>query len=148
MLRKKEAPASKVESALDAQAGGTAGASENAHMETVRSLIALEDENRLPEGFSLEEAVQDRAFAALLAEFAPEAAVRIYAAEKRADEAETAAKEALNARVKRQTGLPQPGRANLSPAPTPDYMHMTSEEFRALERRLKHGASEGRRMKI
>ncbi len=145
--KKKEAAVSAITRAVE---GGTEAnsAPESAHMETVRALIGLEDAGRLPEGFSLENAVQDRAFAELLGEFAPEAAVRIYAAEKKAAEAEKSARESLGERARQQKSLPQHGRANISPAPTPDYMHMTSEEFRALERQLKRGASEGRRMKI
>jgi len=61
---------------------------ENPFIDAANELAEMEENGELPEGFELSEAVKDYAFAALLSEFEPKAAVRIYVAEKRAEEAE------------------------------------------------------------
>ena len=61
---------------------------ENPFVEAAEALVEMEQNGELPENFDLSEATQDRAFAELLSEFEPKAAVRIYVAEKRAEDAE------------------------------------------------------------
>jgi hypothetical protein len=121
---------------------------ENPFTEAANALVAMEREGTLPEGFDLEAAVKDRAFAALLNEFEPKAAVRIYAAERRAEEAEQTAKARMSEKVQAQKALPKSQRTDRAVTATPNYMAMSKEAFHALEQQYRDAARNGRRVHI
>ena len=101
-----------------------------------------------PEDFDLSEAVKDRAFAELLQEFEPKAAVRIYAAEKRADEAENSVKTRMSEQARSRSALPKSQRTDRAAAPAPDYMSMSKEAFSTLEKQYRNAAHNGKRVQI
>ncbi len=76
------------------------------------------------------------------------AAVRIYAAERRAEEAENNAKARMSERIKARNALPKSQRTAQPVSASPDYMSMSKEAFRALEQQYKSAAHNGRRMHI
>ena len=121
---------------------------ENPFVEAAQTLVEMEREGSLPEGFDLEAAVKDRAFAALLQEFEPKAAVRIYAAERRAEEAEETAKARMSEKLQAQKALPKSQRTDRAVSATPNYMAMSKEAFRALEQQYRNTARNGRRVHI
>ena len=121
---------------------------ENPFVEAAQTLVEMEREGSLPEGFDLEAAVKDRAFAALLQEFEPKAAVRIYAAERRAEEAEETAKARMSEKLQAQKALPKSQRTDRAVSATPNYMAMSKEAFRALEQQYRNAARNGRRVHI
>ena len=121
---------------------------ENPFVEAAQALVEMEREGSLPEGFDLEAAVKDRAFAALLQEFEPKAAVRIYAAERRAEEAEETAKARMSEKLQAQKALPKSQRTDRAVSATPNYMAMSKEAFRALEQQYRNAARNGRRVHI
>ena len=121
---------------------------ENPFLEAAQALAEMEENDELPEGFDLEDAVQDYAFAKLLSEFEPQAAVRIYAAERRADEAEQNARAEMSETVRARGALPRPQRADRAIGASPDYMAMSDEAFRALEQQYKKAAHSGKRVQI
>ncbi|MBQ1820321.1 MAG: hypothetical protein II117_01830 [Clostridia bacterium] len=121
---------------------------ENPFIEAAQALVEMESNGELPEGFDLETAVQDRAFAALLQEFEPKAAVRIYAAERRADDAENSVKTRMSERARSRGALPKSQRTDRAVAPAPDYMAMSKEAFSALEQQYRNAAHNGKRIHI
>ena len=121
---------------------------ENPFVEAAQALVEMEREGSLPEGFDLEAAVKDRAFAALLQEFEPKAAVRIYAAERRAEEAEETAKARMSEKLQAQKALPKSQRTDRAVSATPNYMAMSKEAFRTLEQQYRNAAKNGRRVHI
>ena len=121
---------------------------ENPFTEAAYALVELEREGGLPEGFDLESAVQDRAFAELLGEFEPKAAVRIYAAERRAEDAEEQAKARMSEQLMARKALPKSQRTDRGVSARPDYMSMSKEAFRALEQQYRSAARSGRRVQI
>lgn len=121
---------------------------ENPFAEAAGTLAEMEREGALPEGFDLSEAVQDPAFAVLLDAFAPEAAVRIYTAERRAEEADERARERMSNTIRMRSALPKSTRSDRAVAPTPDYMAMSDEAFRALEQQYRNAARGGNRVRI
>jgi hypothetical protein len=121
---------------------------ENPFTEAAEELLALEQANELPEGFELKTAAADPAFAGLLAEFEPKAAVRIYVAERRADEAEETAKTRMSEQARTRSALPKSQRTDRAVAPAPDYMSMSREAFRALEQQYRNASHNGKRVHI
>lgn len=121
---------------------------ENPFAQAAQELAALYNAGSLPEGFDLETACSDRAFAELLRAFEPLAAVRIYDAEQRAAQAEQTAKQRMTEQVTARNALPRPTKANAAVSATPDYMGMSQEAFRALENQFKSAARSGSRTKI
>jgi hypothetical protein len=121
---------------------------ENPFTEAAEALAELEQANELPEDFDLMRAVSDPAFAELLGEFEPKAAVRIYAAERRADEAEETAKTRMSEQARARKSLPKSQRTDRAVAPAPDYMSMSKEAFRALEQQYRNAAHNGKRVHI
>ena len=119
---------------------------ENPFVEAANALVEMEREGMLPEGFDLEAAVKDRAFAQLLQEFEPKAAVRIYAAERRADEAEQNAKARMSEKLQAQRALPKSQRTDRAVSATPNYMSMSKEAFRMLEQQYRDAARNGKRV--
>lgn len=153
MLFKKENPAP---AAMPAEAAemqpevvpNAAGNTENPFLEAANALIELQQAGKLPKGFDLEAACADPAFAALLKEFAPNAAVRIYDAEKRAASAYDDAIAAMTEQQQKRNALPKSTRPNRAVSPTPDYMSLSPAEFRALENRIKSAARSGKRITL
>ena len=121
---------------------------ENPFLEAANELAEMESSGELPEDFVLSEAVKDHAFAALLQEFEPRAAVRIYVAEKRAEEAENAVKTRMSEQARSRNALPKSQRTDRAVAPSPDYMSMSKEAFSALEQQYKNAAHNGKRVHI
>lgn len=116
----------------------------NPYKEAGEQLAALEEEGKLPEGFSLEEACKDPAFGKLLKELEPYAAVRVYAAEKEAKEAKEKALEELSRQARSRSALPKSTRSAGAVPAEEDYESMSPEAFRAAENRLKKNAGRGR----
>ena len=83
-----------------------------------------------------------------MGEFEPKTAVRIYAAEQRAEQAENAAKERMSEQVRARKALPKSQRTDRAIAPAPDYMAMSKEAFSALERQYRNAAKSGNRVHI
>lgn len=121
---------------------------ENPFAEIGSALAALYENGELPEDFDLEAACSDPAFAELLQEFEPKAAVRIYAAEAAAENAYAEAMEAMTQRLNARNALPKSTRPTRAIAPTPDYMSLSPEAFRALEAQLKTAARNGKRINL
>jgi len=124
---------------------------ENPFAELAAELAQLASEGKLPEGFDLEAACQDSAFAELLGELPPAAAIRVFSAELRAAEAEARAAAAeenamqtLSARQQARASLPRPTRGGSGTTATPDYANMPPEAFRALEAQLRAAQRRGR----
>ena len=139
IFKRKETPAAKTPAETEA---------ENPFIEAANALVEMERNGELPEGFDLQAAVQDRAFAELLQEFEPKAAVRIYVAEKRADEAENSVKTRMSEQARSRSQLPKSQRTDRAAAPTPDYMSMSKEAFSALEKQYRTAAHNGKRVQI
>ena len=112
------------------------------------ALTELMAETALPANFDIERACEDTAFAKLLLELPPMAAVRVYAAEQRAGQAEENAKNNAAETLRRRSGLPRIERAGGAVRAEPDYMSMSSEEFRKLEQQLKRASRAGRQVRI
>ena len=121
---------------------------ENPFIDAANALAEMERNGELPEGFDPSEAVKDYAFAALLSEFEPKAAVRIYAAEKRAEEAENTVKTRMSEQARSRSALPKSQRTDRAVAPAPDYMSMSREAFSALEQQYRNAAHNGKRVHI
>jgi hypothetical protein len=121
---------------------------ENPFIDAANELAEMEQNGELPEDFDLLAAVRDSAFAALLQEFEPKAAVRIYAAEKRAEEAEENVKTRMSEQARSRKALPKSQRTDRAVAPAPDYMSMSREAFSALEQQYKNAAHNGKRVHI
>ena len=121
---------------------------ENPFIDAANTLAEMEQNGALPEGFDLSEAAQDPAFALLLKEFEPEVAVRIYVAEKRADEAENTVRTRMSEQARRRSALPKSQRTDRAVAPAPDYLSMSKEAFSALEQQYRNAAQNGKRVQI
>jgi hypothetical protein len=139
IFKKKETPAVKEPAETEA---------ENPFVEAANTLVEMERNGELPEGFDLQEAVKDRTFAELLQEFEPKAAVRIYVAEKRAEEAENSVKTRMSEQARSRKALPKSQRTDRAVAASPDYMSMSGEAFSALEKQYKNAAHSGKRVQI
>lgn len=121
---------------------------EEMFVQQLMELISLMGKGQLPEGFDLDEACKDRAFALLLKEFPVKAAVRIYLAERGALSAEKTARQRVSDEVKSRGALPRPTRSGMAAAPVHDYKNMSSAEFRALEQAFKRAARSGKRLPL
>lgn len=117
-------------------------AKKNPFFTAVNALFTLQQAGRLPKDFDLEAACKDNAFAKLLSEFPPEAAVRIYDAEQRAQGATARAKQEAEQTLYRRNALPHTVKGGAATAPTANFRTMTSKEFAALERRFQQEAME------
>lgn len=114
----------------------------------VASIAEATEAGLIPESFDLQAASQDPAFVDLLLELPPEAAVRVYTAEQRADQAEKAARERVTSEVRSRGALPKPTRAGGAASPSADYRSMSSEEFRKLERAFRLASMNGERPRL
>ena len=80
---------------------------------------------QVPEGFDMDAAVDDPAFQSLLTEYPAAAAVRIYQAEQRANQAPQQVADMLRARQ----SVPASTRPQQSVLPEPNFSEMSSEDF-------------------
>ena len=87
---------------------------------------------RVPEGIDTDAAMRDEGFVELLTEYPAAAAVRIWAAERRAEQAPRQVADLLRARQ----GVPASTRPQQPVRPEPDWWDMTGEEFLALKERV------------
>lgn len=115
-------------------------AESNPYLEIANEMLRLEAAGKLPEGFSIDEASQDTRFVELLDELEPYGAIRVYAAEKQAQNARQAAREELSREAAARSRLPKSTRGNRALAVEEDYENMSPEAFRALENRLRKHA--------
>ena len=113
---------------------------ENPYRAMGEEIVRLEAEGKLPEDFDLEAACSDDRFVALLHELEPYGAIRVYAAERAAENARAAAREELSREAMDWKKLPQSTRGNRLLSPEEDYAAMSPEAFRALENRLRNHA--------
>lgn len=113
---------------------------ENPYRAMGEEIAQLEAEGKLPEDFDLEAACSDERFLELLHELEPYGAIRVYAAERAAENAKAAAREELQRQAMDRRKLPQPTRPNRLLSPEEDYAAMSPEAFRALENRLRNHA--------
>ena len=77
-----------------------------------------------------------------------EAAMRVYAAERRAYEAETRARERLALQMQSRAALPQAVRGSAGAPVERDYASMPSRDFRALEQQFKRAAQRGIKIRL
>lgn len=103
---------------------------------------------KLPEGLDLQEICTDDAFAKLIVEYPADAAVRIYVAERRAEEAENSAMQRVNQQVRTRNSLPRSARGGAMSAPAPNYRDMDDESFRKLLGDLKKTARNGGKTRL
>ena len=114
----------------------------------VNEVSALMQEGKLPEGFDLEEAANDPALMKLMREFGAGAGVRIYAAEKRAEEAENNAMERVSTRVRERSALPKSTRGGSAAPAATNYHGMSSDSFRQLMQQMKKTARDGGKTRL
>ena len=114
----------------------------------VDEVSALMRQGKLPEGFDLEEAANDPALVKLMREYGAGAGIRIYAAEKRAEDAENSAMERMSARVRERSALPKSTRGGSAAPSTTNYNGMSSESFRQLMQQMKKTARDGGKTRL
>lgn len=111
-------------------------------------LAQLIRQGKLPKDFDLQAACADEAFADLMLELPPEAAVRVYAAEKRAEEAEAAAMQRVSNQLKSRNALPRSTRGGAMGAPSVNYRDMDSASFRRLLGNIKKTTRNGGQVRL
>lgn len=114
----------------------------------VDEIAALVSEGKLPQGFDLQAAAKDPALMELMREYGAAAGIRIYAAEKRAEEAETSAMDRVSERVRQRNALPRSMRGGSANAAATNYGTMSSEEFRELMQQMKKTARDGGKTRL
>ena len=114
----------------------------------VDEISVLVQQGKLPEGFDLESAAKDPELANLMREYGAEAGIRIYAAEHRAEEAESNAMERVSARVRERSALPKSTRGGSAAPAATNYHGMSSEAFRALMQQMKKTARDGGKTRL
>ena len=114
----------------------------------VDEVSALMQKGKLPEGFDLEEAANDPALVKLMREYGAGAGIRIYAAEKRAGDAENSAMERMSARVRERGALPKSTRGGSAAPSATNYHGMSSESFRQLMQQMKKTARDGGKTRL
>ena len=114
----------------------------------VDEVSALMQQGKLPEGFDLEEAANDPALVKLMREYGAGAGIRIYAAEKRAEDAENSAMERMSARVRERGALPKSTRGGSAAPTATNYHGMSSESFRQLMQQMKKTARDGGKTRL
>jgi len=87
---------------------------------------------RVPSGFDMDAAVEDPAFQELLVEYPAKAAVRIYMAEQRTNEAPREMADRLRARQ----GVPASTKPQQAIRPEPNYREMSRADFFAMKEKL------------
>ena len=114
----------------------------------VDEVSTLMQQGKLPEGFDLEEAANDPALVKLMREYGAGAGIRIYAAEKRAGDAENSAMERMSARVRERGALPKSTRGGSAAPSATNYHGMSSESFRQLMQQMKKTARDGGKTRL
>ena len=114
----------------------------------VDEVSALMQQCKLPEGFDLEDAANDPALVILMREYGAGAGIRIYAAEKRAEDAENSAMERMSARVRERGALPKSTRGGSAAPSATNYHGMSSESFRQLMQQMKKTARDGGKTRL
>ncbi len=114
----------------------------------VDEIATLIGEDKLPEGFDLQEAAKDPALIELMREYGAAAGIRIYAAEQRAEEAEQSAMERVSERMRQRSALPRSMRGGSANAAATNYGAMSSEAFRELLQQMKKTARDGGRTRL
>ena len=114
----------------------------------VDEVSALMQQGKLPEGFDLEDAANDPALVILMREYGAGAGIRIYAAEKRAEDAENSAMERMSARVRERGALPKSTRGGSAAPSATNYHGMSSESFRQLMQQMKKTARDGGKTRL
>ena len=114
-------------------------------VDEIATLIA---EGKLPEGFDLEQAASDPELVSLMREYGAAAGIRIYAAEKRADDAENSAMERVSNRMRERSALPKSTRGGSAAPAATNYHGMSSESFRALMQQMKKTARDGGKTRL
>lgn len=99
--------------------------------ERAQSIVDSLLQVNVPEGFDMDAAVNDSAFQELLVEYPAAAAVRIYQAEQRANQAPQQVADRLRARQ----SVPASTRPTQSVTPEPNFSGMSSDEFFAYKER-------------
>lgn len=114
----------------------------------VDEIAALIRDGKLPEGFDLQTAAQDPTLMELMREYGAAAGIRIYAAEKRAEEAENNAMERVSERVRQRGTVPKSLRGGSANAAATNYGAMSSEAFRSLMQQMKRTARDGGKTRL
>ncbi len=114
----------------------------------VDEISTLVQQGKLPEDFDLETAAKDPALMKLMREYGAEAGIRIYAAEKRAEEAESNAMEHVSARVRERGALPKSTRGSSAAPTATNYRGMSTEAFRELMQQMKKTARDGGKTRL
>ena len=114
----------------------------------VDEVSALMQQGKLPEGFDLEDAANDPALVKLMREYGAGAGIRIFAAEKRAEDAENSAMERMSARVRERGALPKSTRGGSAAPTATNYHGMSSESFRQLMQQMKKTARDGGKTRL
>jgi hypothetical protein len=114
----------------------------------VSQIARLIQEGKLPEGFDLEEAANDPELMKLMREFGAEAGIRIYAAERQAQDADSSAMERVSARVRERGALPKSTRGSSAAPSATNYRGMSSDAFRTLMQQMKKTARDGGKTRL
>ena len=114
----------------------------------VDEIAALIRDDKLPEGFDLQEASKDTALLELMREYGAAAGIRIFAAEQRAEEAETSAMQRVSAEVRQRSALPRSVRGGNAAASGTNYRGMDAEAFRSLMSQMKKTARDGGKTRL
>ncbi len=140
----------KAQSEIEKRLNGKTGAlpaRNDAFDALVDELYTLMQNDALPEGFDPEQAAQDPALIELMQKFGAEAGIRVYVAEKRAEDAENQAMQKVGERLRARKSLPQSARGCAAPA-SPDYRGMDGETFRTLMQQMKKTARDGGKTRL
>ena len=139
-------PAGESESEGEGEGVGESG--DGAFNDIVDGIVRMVRQGELPEGMDPQTLLGDEAFLELTMDYPVEAAVRIYAAEKRADEAERAAMDNVTAKVRSRSALPKSTRGGGQASPQVNYHDMDSETFRRVVNGMKKTARDGGRSRL
>ena len=114
----------------------------------VDEIAALIRDGKLPEGFDLQTAAKDPTLMELMREYGAAAGIRIFAAEQRAEEAETSAMQRVSAEVRQRSALPRSVRGGNAAASGTNYRGMDAEAFRSLMSQMKKTARDGGKTRL
>ncbi len=114
----------------------------------VSELTQLIADGGLPEGFDLQEAAKDAALVELMQQYGAAAGIRIYIAERRAEEAEEAAMQRLSTQLRSRNAVPKSTRSGGAGGGGTNYRSMDGEAFRALLQQMKKTARDGGKTRL
>lgn len=124
------------------------GAQDDEFAAVVNELCGLMKSGEMPEGFDLQTACADSAFAELMQRYGAEAAVRVYDAEQRAKRAEESAMQRVSERVQQRKGLPRSASGGAFASARPDYAGMDSATFKRMALEMKRNAQRGKKVPL